>query len=114
MEVRSCLRGLEGITPKLSGGEAVRWSAWLGMKEAPMLTDHEDRDCAMRALNNAAIAKNCLLAGNLEEAARHLDVVLSWNWSLLGAKHPMAGVAVHVLQPPLLNHADTSHLAQNT
>ena len=78
-----------------------------------MLNDPEDMDCAMRALNGVALAKNCLLAGNVSDAMRHIDAALSWSVPLLGAEHPMTLVADHVLQPPLLNHEDTSRLGRS-
>ena len=71
-----------------------------------ILSSHDDRDNAMRALNNAALAKNELLAGNTAEALRHIEWALSWSFPLLGKEHPMTAVVSHVLRPPLLNHDD--------
>jgi len=74
-----------------------------------MISDHEDRDCAIRALNGVALAKHYLLAGDVTSAMQHLDAALTWCFPLLGAEHPMISVAGHVLQPPLLRHEDMSH-----
>lgn len=78
-----------------------------------MLSNPEDRDCAMRALNGVALAKNSLLAGDADDAMRHIDAALSWSIPLLGVEHPMTSVADHVLQPLLLSHEDTSHLGRS-
>ena len=68
----------------------------------------DDRDSALRVLNNVAKAKNYLLAGSTAEAICKLDDALSWAIPLLGMEHPMSVVTDHVLQPPLLGRQDTN------
>ena len=74
-----------------------------------VLTDKEQIDCFMNAINNVASAKNFLLSGNANEAMRKLDSALTWCRPLLGIEHPMESVKAHVLQPPLLRHEDSLH-----
>ena len=87
-------------------GSRVLSTAGLDMT---FLADTEHRDCTMRALNNAALAKNDLLAGNTAEAMRHIDAALTWSFPLLGMEHPMSGAVAHVSQPPLLRHEGSLH-----
>lgn len=83
-------------------------------ERATMLTDYEQRDCVMHALNNVAIARNELLGGKTDEALRRLDAALTWSRPLLGVGHPSEGVVDHVSQPLLLDHKDTKHLAETS
>lgn len=95
---------------------ADRFSEWILSGKLPNRPelDHEDRDRILRCLNNAALAKNALLAGTIDEALRHIDAALSWSLPLLGVEHPMAAVVDHASQPPLLRHEDTCHSAPDT
>ena len=69
--------------------------------------NHEERDCLLRALNNAAQAKNAFLSGAEDWKILHyLDGCLSWAYPLLGVEHPMLKIEDPVSQLPHLGHED--------
>lgn len=77
------------------------------------MTD-EERDCALRALNNAALAKHYLLHNGGEEVVlRHLNAALSWAYPLFGVDHPMFEADRSSQYAPLL-HEDMKHQGQSS
>jgi len=77
-----------------------------------MITDPTDRDHALRAFNEAGQVKQFMLMGFQEAALEHIDHVLSWCESLLGARHPMEFVttAAPATQVPLLDQTGAVRL----
>jgi len=80
-----------------------------------VIMDTEHKDCILRALNEAGLAKHALLnGGNKGDVISHLDACLSWSFPLIGRDHPMFNVVDPALQCVLLDHEDTNHQGQSS